>query len=196
MCLKKRFGANLFVDHPGMCVSNINDQHVVWSGDGDSEEDIKIRLQDLPTNVDTIAVLMFQLKDTPFSEISPLRLIVPECDIDTPIDATGVDPAAQCLLVATVRRNPSMEIQQQRTGFNNFKKFSPMCVHQIALHCFKDRNGSVLAAPSSEDDWGAVANLQEVEAVEEDDNALPMLHTVMKEVYLTSWLVSFHFFSR
>ena len=33
-----------------------------------------------------------------------------------------------------------------------------------------------------------------VEAVEEDDNALPMLHTVMKDVYLTSWLVSFHFF--
>ena len=166
MCLKKRFGANLFVDHPGMCVSNINDQHVVWSGDGDSEEDIKIRLQDLPTNVDTIAVLIFSFKGPCLKHLSKLRLIVPECDIDTPIDTSGVDPSAQCMLVATVRRNPSMEIQQQRTGFN-FKKFSPMCVHQIALQCFKDRNGSVLAAPSSEDDWEAVANLLSPDQTEE-----------------------------
>jgi stress response protein SCP2 len=129
MALKKTAGGDLFVDSPGKTLSNINPEAVAWSGDDKSgnssklnvaglNEDITVRLHEMPINVDTLAFVLFSFKGPCFNQISDLRLYATECttsdnrrpevvakfNCDFSLDT--LEGAQQALLCVTLRRNP------------------------------------------------------------------------------------------
>jgi hypothetical protein len=132
MALKKKAGGNLFVDKPGKSMSNINPEAVVWSGDdlngkqsglniAGLNEDITVRLHEMPINVDTIAFVLFSFKGPCFNEISDLRLYATECTqsiaddsrrpevvakFNCDFEKEQLEGAQQALLCVTLRRNP------------------------------------------------------------------------------------------
>jgi len=132
MTLKSSTGGNLFADAPNKSLSNINAEACVWSGDDKNgatsntnvaglNEDITVRLHEMPINVDTLAFVMFSFKGPCFNEISDLRLFATECTQSTgaagrqpevvakfncDFDKESLEGGGSALLCVTLRRNP------------------------------------------------------------------------------------------
>ena len=136
MTLKSSTGGNLFADAPNKSLSNINAEACVWSGDDKNgatsntnvaglNEDITVRLHEMPINVDTLAFVMFSFKGPCFNEISDLRLFATECTQSTgtagrqpevvakfncDFDKESLEGAQQALLCVTLLFNRSLAL--------------------------------------------------------------------------------------
>ena len=171
MALKKLAGGNLFIDKPGKSMSNINPEAVRWSGDDQKgansqlniaglNEDITVRLHEMPINVDTLAFVLFSFKGPCFNEISDLRLFATECTQSTPGTNGGRRPeivakfncdfekeqlegAQQALLCVTLRRNPGPnfpkgEVQWTEQQQEFARKFASKPIKNDAFLKYKD----------------------------------------------------------
>ena len=172
MAQKRSTGGDLFVDKPGKIRSNVNPDSFAWSGDnasgntsrfGDSHEDMTIKLNELPVEVDTVSFVLFSFKKT-FNtfDLNQLHLNIDDGSEMTPLRypvETRENPGSG-LLVATLRRNPGLnysdanrtdcywELQRQCVGLRS-KKFDPETLRQIATESFKYRLDSEAIAAAN-----------------------------------------------
>ena len=147
MVLKKKAGGDLFPDAPLKSLSNINSEACVWSGDDQSgatptnvaglNEDITVRLHEMPINVDTLAFVMFSFKGPCINEISDLRLMATECTtsgggsgrqpevvakFNCDFDTESMEGGQQALLCVTLRRNPGPKFPKGDTNWTEGQK--------------------------------------------------------------------------
>jgi ABC-type multidrug transport system fused ATPase/permease subunit len=149
MCLKNVTGGNLFADQPGKTMSNISVRACKWSGDDKNgnaaqqniagiNEDITVRLHEMPINVDTLAFVMFSFKGPCFNEISDLRLYATECTVNDggsgnrkpevvakfncDFDKETLEGAQQALLCVTLRRNPGPKFPKGEVDWSEAQK--------------------------------------------------------------------------
>jgi hypothetical protein len=163
MALKKMAGGNLFVDEPNKTLSNINPEAVSWSGDDRSgntsklnvaglNEDITVRLHEMPINVDTLAFVLFSFKGPCFNQISDLRLYATECStsdnrrpevvakFNCDFDLDTLEGAQQALLCVTLRRNPGPTFPTGKIMWNEDQKIfaRKYCSTKIVGDKYKD----------------------------------------------------------
>jgi hypothetical protein len=183
MLLKKTTGGKLFPNRKDGTVSHLNKECVKWSGDDTTgakasqnvagiNEDITVRLHEMPQAVNTLAFMLFSFKGPTMDKISDLRLIATECttsdaDPSKPrfpevvakfnmdFDESTMEGMQRAMLCATLRRNPGPKFPTGKHTFSAEQKtwVDKFCIAPIEKAQQASRDPKTYKSPAELDNF-------------------------------------------